>query len=405
MKRLISLFTLCVAVSMLTAPAFAADWPLWRGPDGNAISKETGLLKSWPEGGPKLAWEAQLGPGYSSAAIAGGKVFTQFQDADGQYLVAFDEKTGKPLWKASTGKPYTCGTGHNGPRATPTVEGDLVYAHDGAGNLVCVKVADGAVVWQKNILELAGAKNLPWGMAGSPFIVGDQIIMNPGGKGASVMALSKKDGSVAWKAGDEIAGYSTPVCFKGDGVDQYLIFTGKTIDGVAVKDGQKLWSLPWKTSYNVNAPNPIVIGGDKIFVSSGYGTGGALIKPAAGKVETLWSTKKIDVKYGPTPLVLGDYLYGTSEKLFVCLDLKTGEVKWENKDVKGSQITYADGLAYIFSEDGSLFLAKLSPEKCEIVSKVRILPGQQRWCSPIVANGKLFLRDDKKLIALDIAAK
>lgn len=401
-NRILSRVTLCAALAVAAVAAQAADWPHWRGPQGNDSSTETGLLKEWPSAGPKQVWEAPLGPGYSSFAVVDGKVYTQYQDDKSQYLAAFDEKTGKPLWKAATGGVFTCVTKHNGPRATPTVEGEFVYALDGSGNLACVKAADGAVVWNKNILALAGAKNLTWGMAGSPFIVGDMILVNPGvdpaaPKGASMMAINKKSGEVIWKTGNDLAGYSTPIEYKGE----ILFFTEAGVQAVT-KDGKPTWSFPWKTKYGVNAAN-LVPNGDTLALCSGYEHGAAVIQPEGDKAKAIWEKKHFKTNYGMTPLLVDGYLYGTNDpKKLQCVDYKTGEEKWSMPVSATGQLFQADGLFYLFSEDGTLSLLKLTPEKGEVISSVKILPGQQRWAHPVIANGKLYLRDDKKMVCLDV---
>lgn len=399
------LFSLCLLFALLAGISLAADWPQWLGPERNNISKETGLLKSWPPAGPALAWEAPLGVGYSSVAVAGGHVYTMFQDDAGEYLIALDEKTGKPAWKIKTGPIFKSSTQHNGPRSTPTVEGDVVYGLDGAGNLVCLKTADGGEVWKKNILELAGAKNAEWGVSGSPYISGEMLLVNPGGKnGASVMALNKKNGEIIWKSGDDQAAYSTPAAMSAGGAEQFVFLTQNEIAGFAAKDGKKVWSFPWKTKPQVSAITPVVQG-DTVFVGS-YDMGCALLKITGDKAEKVWAGKDLRPQI-TTPILVDGMLYGSDQVVpLVCVDFKTGQMKWKQSvGLAKLQMTYADGLFYLYGENGTLSLAKLTPEKYEAVSTFKPLPGTQRWAPPVVANGRLYVRSDKKLMAFDVKAK
>lgn len=384
----------------------AADWPRYHGPDNNGISKETGLLKEWPEGGPKVLWTQTLGQGYSSVAVAKGRVYTMFQNAEGQHVVAFDEKTGNQLWKFRTGPIWNDPNGKHGTRATPTVDGDRVYALDTNGEFVCLSADKGEKIYQQNILTMANAPNIKWGMAQSPFIVDDIVYFNPGGKGAAFMALEKKSGDVVWKSGDAIAGYSTPVRATIGGIDQLVFAAGKEIVGVQRSDGKILWSYPWETSYNVNAASPIVVG-DMVFVSSGYKHGAILIKvdPAKRSADKVWENKTIQAHFG-TPVLIDGYLYGYKEQDLTCVDFKTGQDKWVDEEAPGKgQITIADGLAYILGEEGEMILAELSPSGCKKISSMRISPSADRWAPLTIANGRLYMRDDKQIYCLDIKGK
>jgi outer membrane protein assembly factor BamB len=407
--KLVRILLWTVLASALNV-AFAADWPHYLGPDYDGMSRESGLLKTWPEDGPKVLWETPIGIGYSSFAVADGRAFTMFQDDGGQYVVALDEKDGHELWRYQTGPIFTDYTNHNGPRATPTVDGDLVYAIDGSGVTVCLQAADKKEIWKKNILELAGAENATWGISQSPFISGDVVIVNPGGdQDSAFMALNKKTGDVIWKSGKGVSGYATPVAFKSGGVEQFVILTNESLVGVAAKDGKVLWSHPWKNQSDVNAANPIVLD-DMIFISSGYGMGSAVIQvdlAATPPVKEVWRSRTLMCHFG-TPLLIDGCLYGTNNARVVCADFKTGAVKWQDTArvlPSKPQITRADGLFYLLGEKGTLALAKMDPEKCEKVSEVAIMPGNDRWAVPVVANGRLFLRDDKKAYCLDIKAQ
>lgn len=398
-----------IAILFVTS-ARAEDWPRYHGPDNNGISKETGLLKSWPAGGPTKLWTAPLGIGYSSIAIANGRVYTMYQDAEKQYVVAFDEKTGKPLWKTATGPIYDARDAHDGPRGTPTVDGEFVYVLDGNGELMCANVADGKPVWQKNILKLAGSANITWGISQSPFIVGEMLFVNPGGDNNSAfMAINKKNGETIWKIGNGLEGYSTPVVSKAGGIEQLVFAAGKEVAGVRMKDGKVLWSFPWVTKYDVNAASPIAWE-DMVFVSSGYRHGAKLVKLDMSKpnpVVPIWENSSIQAHFG-TPILMDGYLYGYREQILTCVDYKTGTVKWvdEERELPGKgQLTYAEGLYYILGEKGTMVLAELTPKGAKKISEYEISPGSERWAPLAIANGRLYMRDEKQLYCMDIKAK
>ena len=403
------------------ALAGAADWPQWRGPARDGISRETGLLQGWPEGGPKLLWEAALGGGWSAPAIADGRVFTMFQDPQGQHLTALDEQTGKPLWKTTIGPVFTAGR-YPGARSTPTVDGDLVYAFDATANLACLKAANGEVVWKKDLMALTKVTNLKWGFAAAPFISGDLLVINigvasnketsdvnvaPKQEGESVWALNKKTGEVVWKALSEQAAYSTPVEFTSGGIEQFVLLSRFNVVGIGRKDGKLLWSHPYIfVKQNTNIADPIV-SGDMIWVGSAYNTGSMVLQVDLAKnppVREVWKSKALQTHLA-TPILRDGYLYGYDGDKLTCVEYQTGNVKWTDSTIRKGQLVYADGVYYVFGELGVLGMARLSPEKCEILGSAKLLPGMQRWAMPVVANGRLYIRDDKKMLCLDVKAK
>jgi outer membrane protein assembly factor BamB len=399
--------TVLAGLIMLAGAAFGKDWPQWRGPNHDGISKETGLLKTWPQAGPKVLWQAPLGLGYSCVAVADGRVFTQFQKDGAQWAVALDEKTGKELWKIRTGDEYKV-MQFDGPRSTPTVDGKRVFVADAQGNLLCLEAATGKTVWQKNILKDFSAQNLQWGVSMSPLIDGNLVLVNGGqSKGASILALNKKDGTLAWKSQDDKGGYASPNVYEIGGQRQAVFFTGEAVVGISPQDGKLLWRHPWATKYDVNAAMPVVKG-DHVFVSSGYGSGCALLKidlKATPPVKEVWKSKVMKAHFN-APILLGDYLYGFDEAALVCVNFMTGKKMWEQAGLSKGAIFYADGLAYIVGEKGNLVLGKVSPEKFEKLAEVNgLISGPRAWTMPVVANGRLYLRDEAKLVCLDVKAK
>lgn len=396
------------AVMAATTHTPAADWPCFLGPDRNSVSQETGLLKQWPAEGPKELWSTPLGDGYSSVAVVKGRVYTMYQDKDkkSQYVVCLDAKTGDKVWETPTGEAWTHGS-WPGPRDTPTIDGDVLYAYDAHGVLVCLKIADGSEVWKQNILKKYEGKNNTWGMAMSPLIVGDVMYVDAGeAKGASVLALNKKDGSLIWKAHDYQGGYASPEIGKLDGKEQVIFFTGNGPIGVSPKDGTLYWHFPWKTDYDIHASKPILFDDNRVLISSGYGTGSAMIKVTDNRVETLWTSKDLESKHGSI-LYLDGYLYGNANrKGFRCVDPKTGAMKWNERGF-GEEGTFmmADGLCYALSDRGNLVLAKISPEGFEKISEFQPLEGKQCWAQPVVSDGRLFVRDAEKIRCYDVKAR
>ena len=404
MKR--SFPTLCVAVSTL-AIAAAADWPQWRGPARDGLSPETELLEQWPEGGPPLLWKTDgLGEGYSSVAVSGGRVFTQGQRERRQFVIALSEETGEMLWETPLGNSYRHGRG-NGPRGTPTVNQGNVYALGGEGSLISVEAATGERLWYTNLLNRFGGRNTSWGISESPLVDGKRVIANAGGSGASVVALDKKNGNLIWKSQSDEAGYSSAVTAQAGGVSHYIVLTGEAAVGLRADNGALLWRYERVSNRTANVATPIVRG-DHVFVSSDYGTGGALLELTAdhGGLEAreVYFNRDMRNHYSSSVLV-GDYLYGYSSRILTSMNFKTGEVAWRDRSVGKGQIIYADGHLYLLSEDGDVGLVEATPDGYREKSRYSIGRGDYpTWALPAIANGKLFLRDQDRLFCYNIRA-
>ncbi len=396
-----------LACCLLSAIPLAAEWHQWRGPDRDGHSTETGLLKQWPEDGPKQIWQVKsLGEGYASYSVADGRLFTQGQIDGRQTLVALDVETGRTLWTLAHGDSYSNNRG-NGPRGTPTVDGDQVYALGGDGNLVCVDAATGKSVWQVNLLKEYGGSNINWGISESPLIDGEKIIVNAGGPGASVVALNKADGSLIWKSESDEAGYSSAVIAEVGGIRMYVVLTGEAAIALRADDGKLLWRYEQVSNRTANVATPIV-DGDLVFVSTDYGTGCALLrmKPSGDGVaiEEVYFNRDMRNHYSSSVLVDG-YLYGYSSRILTCMKLETGEVMWQDRSVGKGQVIYADGLLYLQSEDGTVGLAEATPDAYKEISRFDIGRGNYpTWTLPVIAGGRLLIRDQEMLTAYDIRA-
>jgi len=348
----IKVVTTCalVLLCLSKAAAQAGDWPQWRGPNRDGISKETGLLKEWPTDGPPLVWTATgAGNGYSSLAISGGKIFTMGIRSGREYVIAFDVATGKEVWATANGGVFSNDRG-DGPRGTPTVDGAQLYALGGNGDLSCMDVKTGKVVWTMNILQKFGGENPRWGISESPLIIGEKVLVNAGGPNASVIAFNKKDGSVIWKSQSDGAGYSSAMPVQIGNTTQIVFFTDQRALGVDLKDGKFLWSYPRASNDVANVATPVVRG-NRVFVSSDYGTGAALVEiKADGSAQEVYFTKEMR-NHHSSSILIGDYLYGFSSGILTAMKFDTGAVVWKDRSVGKGSLVYADGNLYALSEN------------------------------------------------------
>jgi outer membrane protein assembly factor BamB len=384
------------------------DWPQWRGPRRDGVSAERGLLKAWPESGPPLAWKATgAGQGYSSFAVAGGRLYTLGAREDREHVIAFDVASGKRVWDAPHGQRFSNDRG-DGPRGTPTVDGTRVYAFGASGDLTALEAASGKVAWTVNVIRDFGGQNITWGLSESPLIVGDRIIVSPGGPGSSVVALNKADSKLIWKTEADRAGYSSAVLHELGGISEAIVFTGQRALGVNIANGRVLWSYDRVANRVANIATPIVRG-DHVFLSSDYGTGAALLRlTAAGggiTAQEVYFTREMRNHHASSVLV-GDHLYGFSSAILTAMRFDTGEVAWRDRSVGKGSLVHADDRLYLFSERGVVALAEANPEAYKEHGRFSLETGSlPTWSHPVVSNGKLFLRDQDTIYAYDVRAK
>jgi len=418
------LFLGVVFILALPAAAAADDWPQWRGPRRDGISEEKGLLKEWPEGGPKLLWTAEkAGGGYSTVAVTGGKVFTQGDREDGCFLIAYDAATGKEAWAAPNGPIYPNSRG-GGPRGAPTVDGELAYALSGSGHLVCAESKTGKVRFELDVFREFQAQVPHWGVSESPLVEKDLLIVTPGGSAATVAALDKRTGKTVWKAaaGRDRAGYSSTIALDAAGVRQVVAFTSRALIGVAASDGRVLWRHEKAANGVANVATPIARG-DQVFVSSDYGTGAALLKLVKDgegvKAEEVYFSKRMQ-NHHATCVLWGDHLFGPGDKngAFTCMEFATGKVIYPGDQdrrsarVQKGGLVYADAHFYCLGEEGEMALVEANPK--ELVVKSRFKPfgmtpdpnahGSRRntWSHPVIAGGKLYLREQDNLYVYNV---
>jgi outer membrane protein assembly factor BamB len=396
------------------------DWPQWRGPERQAISRETGLLQSWPANGPPLLWEARnLGGGYSAPSIAAGRVFGMGARQDKEVVWALDEATGKELWCAPVAARVGTVNRNRGPRCTPTVDGTRLYALGANGDLVCLETGTGKECWRKSLVsDFGGEMMTNWGYSESPLVDGNKLICTPGGKDATLVALDKTTGATIWKAkvpqGD-LASYASCIVAEAAGLRQYVQFLGGGVVGVAAEDGRFLWRYDRPANNNANCVTPIYHE-QQVFASSAYQKGGSglvRLSRQGDKVEAkeVYFTKRLMNHHGGLVLVDG-YLYGANggNKLqrmhsLVCLEFTTGKVMWESRRPGKGSIAYADGCLYYRNEEGPMYLVEATPKG--YVERGRfeqpdLSKGTEAWPHPVLANGKLFLRDQDILLCYDV---
>lgn len=381
------------------------EWPQWRGPDRTGVSRETGLLHAWPEGGPSKVWTATgAGEGYSTVSVAGGRLFTMGNRGDTEYVICYDAATGKQIWAQKNGKAFRNGRG-DGPRGTPTVDGQWVYALGSSGDLSCRDVKSGKAKWHLNVFRDLGGKQIGWGLSESVLIDGDRLICTPGGRGSGVVALDKKTGRVIWKSGSDRAGYSSAIVAEVGSVRQVVVFMSDAGRGLSVADGRELWSYDRVANRTANVATPI-FRDDHVFFSSGYGTGAGLVKltPRGSTVraEEVYFTSRMQNHHCSSVLV-GDYLYGFGGRALICMDFKTGEEAWRDRSVGKGSLVCADGYLYCLSEGGVVGLVEASPAGYRETGRFKIAKGRQpTWAHPVVAGGRLYLRNQDSIHCFDV---
>jgi outer membrane protein assembly factor BamB len=391
------------------------DWPQWRGSDRTNVSKETGLLPDWPKEGPPLVWQIDfVGEGYSTPTVAGGRIFLMGNRGQSECVLALSEADGGLVWEAAVGPIRSGGGNYGGPRCSPTVDGDSVYALGLNGDLLSLEITTGRERWRKDLAKDFGGSIGNWGYSESPLIDGDKIVCTPGGKNATLLALDKKNGSVIWKCqvggntGGEAAGYASMIGVEVNGAREYVQFLSGGVVGVD-GNGKYLWRYNNPSCGTANCSTPLFYDG-AVFAASNYGTGGGLarISVADDKVTAneVYFTKHMKNHHGGMVLVDG-HIYGADDTLLTCLEWKTGNVKWaERKAGKGS-IAAADGRLYFRNEGGPMLLVEANPEK--YVEHGRFEQPQKStwaaWPYPVIANGKLYLRDQQFLFCYDVKKK
>jgi outer membrane protein assembly factor BamB len=405
--------------------ASAADWPQWRGPERNGISQETGLLKEWPKDGPPLVWHVKdIGYGYSTPAVAGERLYLltnprmdkKHVDMDDEQVVALDARDGKQVWATRIGK-----VGPNqmvqypAARSTPTVEGDVLYVLGSDGDLAALDTATGKIRWAKNVRSEFGGEPGPWAYSESPLVDGDVLVCTPGGKKATMAAVNKQTGETIWKSpvpGGDRAAYASAIVVDFGGVKEYVQLVQNGLIGVEAKSGKFLWRYD-KTAKGSPANIPTPVAHDGMIYCSGARKGGGLVKlkveNAQVTAEPVYFDSKLPTAIGGT-IEIGGNLYGTTGQALICTDFATGKVKWSDRSVGTGSLCCADGCLYIHGENDEVALVEATPEGYREKGRFKLTEQPKRvyggmekaWSYPVVANGRLYIRDLNMLWCFDV---
>jgi outer membrane protein assembly factor BamB len=417
----------CALVMLTVTTASAADWPQWRGPDRDGRSPEKGLLQSWPDGGPPLAWRASgLGSGFSSVAVVGERIYTMGDFGDKQHALALDRSSGKVVWKTEVGPAWE--DEYLGPRSTPTVDGTRVYLVTTEGKVWCLDGADGKKIWSRDLPKEFDGRMMKangtydWKFSESPLVDGDRVVVTPGADKAALVALDKKSGEEIWRAsmpalgerGEDGAAYSSVVISNAGGVRQYVQFVGRGVIGVEAETGRFLWGYNRIANDVANIPTPLV-DGNRVFVSSGYGTGSALLELVTSEsgiaAREVYFLEADTMQNHHGGLILDEgYVYtgsGHNKGFPVSVELATGKVAWgpvRNEGQSSAAIAYADGRLYFRYQNGLMVLVEATPEAYREHGSFMI-PDVDRpsWPHPVISDGKLYLREQDQLFCYDVS--
>jgi outer membrane protein assembly factor BamB len=391
------------AALTLVPLALLANWPQWRGPNRDGISIETGLLKAWPAAGPPLVWKTQgLGDGYSGFSVLQGRLYTQGQRGSDQFVIAIDTASGKKVWETKSGRAFDERRGP-GPRGTPTTDGDRLYAQASDGTLACLKAASGEKVWEVDLLSISGGSIPTWGISGSPLVDGNRLIVAPGGRNGSILALDKMTGKVIWKSQSDDSGYSSPIVFDHNGTRQIAILTGDAALGLQASDGKLMWRYEKVANDVANIATPIYYNGH-LFVSTDYGTGCALLRLGPKGAEEVYFNRDMRNHYSSSVLIDG-YLYGFSSTILTAMKWDDGQVAWRDRSVGKGSVAYAEGRLYVLGENGNVALVEVSPAGYKEISRFSIPQGRYfTWTPPVIANGRLYLREQDQLYSYNVSA-
>jgi len=427
MRRSRVLSIVCLLASCVTA--MAGEWPQWRGPLRDARSPEKGLLQSWPEGGPPLLWRARgFGIGYSSLAVAGGRIFTMGDIGEDQYLFAASDEDGRILWKQRVGPAWTEEM-FGGSRGTPTVDGDRVYALGIDGDLLCADAKTGKPLWRRSLADDFGGKMMfaggryDWRFSESPLVDGERLVVSPGVPDAALVALNKTTGKEIWRAsipdlgerGLDGAGYASVVVTEAAGVRQYVQLLGRGLVGIEAATGRFLWGYNRIANHVANIPTPIVTG-DHVFAASGYGAGAVLLKleksDAGVSAREIYFLEADTMQNHHGGVVLHDgHVYsgtGHNKGFPLCVELTTGKVKWgpiRNAGRNSAAPLYADGRLYVRYQNGLMLLVEATPEAYRETGSFMIPDVEKEsWSHAVVVNRRLYLREQDHLLVYDIAA-
>jgi outer membrane protein assembly factor BamB len=396
------LATVLLAPTAGADPSKGADWPQFRGPQQNGVSAEKGLLRSWPESGPKVLWKKPIGSGFSTVTVADGALYTMAVEGESETAYRLRESDGEVVWRVPLGPVFPEMFG-NGPRSTPMVEGDVVYVLSATGRLHALKTKDGARLWELDLVKELGSTTPNRGFSQSPLVDGDLLILEAGGKeGKAVVGLDKKTGKILWSGLDGKPGYVTPLAVTIEGIRQYVFV--RTIEGDIVSflpDGKIYWKYSWKPGA---IASPLFLPPNRIFASASEDVGAVLLEvakgPNGGTVREVWNNRLMKNHFS-SPVLYDGHIYGFDNASLKCIVAETGEQKWVQRGYGKGSLIAADGLLYILSDQGQLILAEATPAGFKEKGRIGVLQGKT-WIAPVLSRGRLYLRDDDEMVVLDV---
>ena len=380
-------------------------WTDFRGPFRDGHYRQHPIRTNWPDAGLKPLWKQPVGGGYASFVIARDRAFTIEQRGSREVVAGYDVRTGRELWTAGWEASFRESLGGDGPRATPTWSDGVVYALGATGELQALDESTGRPLWRTNIIDENGATNLDWGMAASPLVVGDTVVVLPGGpNGRSVVAYDRRKGKRVWSALDDKQAYSSPMLVKIGGVPQIVVFAATRLMGLSPDRGELLWEYPWQTPFDINAGQPLLVSDNRVFVSSGYGTGAAVIEltPDGSRfsVREIWRNNRMKNQFTSSVLHEG-FVYGMDEAILACLDVTTGQLRWKGGRYGYGQVMLANGHLIVLAENGDLALVRATPDRHEEIARFPALSGKT-WNHPAMADGYLLIRNLAEMAAFDL---
>lgn len=401
-----------LTVLVLAVPGRADDWPFFRGPNCDGVSRESGWTTAWPGSEPRVAWRADVGIGVSSVAVVGDRVVTMgsLKESNEDVVSCRNAKTGHLVWEYAYPSKFDARQFEGGTASTPTIDGTLVYTLGYEGQVHCLKLEDGTLVWKRHLVKDFGGRYSNWKYSGSPLVIGELVIFDTGADGESTVALNKQTGERIWGTGTDLAGYATPIPFDNAGRPAVLVFKARAMVAYDLTTGAELWRIVWKTFHDANASTPTVVG-DKLFMSSGYGgrsARGAVYRLGENPPEQIWLNQDLETKMN-SAVVFEGHVYCVSERAsgqLMCFDLEDGSVCWsETSFARYGTLMIADGKLVILDEQGELVIAEASPAGYRELARAQVLDGRC-WVMPVLAGGRIYARSNMgRLVCLDVRGK
>lgn len=394
----------CLLGGMAACGASAADWPFFRGPNLNGTTPEADWSADWPDQGPRILWQMNVGVGASGVVTRGDRAITMGNVSDRDVIVCVDAESGRILWRFDYACPYEERMFEGGTASTPTIDGDRVYALSHAGHVHCLSLDSGAVIWKRHLVNDFGGRPARWKYSGSPLIVENMVIFDTGARGDSTLALDKRTGDKIWGRGNDRPGYATPIPYRGPEASAVLVFKAQHLVAQDLATGREWWRVPWETSYDVNASTPVVQG-DRVLVSSGYRSGRTALFDISGReARQIWRNDDLKTKMNSSVLFKG-HVYGISERFaqLMCLDAATGRTVWAERGFGqyGTLIIAGDRIVAL-AETGDLVVAQTDPDRYIELARAKVLNGRS-WVAPTLSHGYIFSKNNQgDVVCIDV---